>query len=50
MLAVGIVCLCAGFGAGVCLIRVKTRWCPQCGVSLACPQAHAHQGAARVEG
>ncbi|MEE6261612.1 hypothetical protein [Plantactinospora sonchi] len=33
LVAVGVL----GFAAGLFLFRVKSRWCPQCGARLGCP-------------
>ena len=57
-------CVLLGFAAGLFSFKVKSRWCPRCGVALACPACRrtprllvrarptedAHQQPARVAG
>ncbi|BFU46914.1 hypothetical protein [Krasilnikovia sp. MM14-A1004] len=34
--------LAVGFLAGLLTFRQKSRWCPACGATLACPEAGRH--------
>jgi hypothetical protein len=36
-----VIALTVGWLAGVLTFRIKQRWCPTCGTSLACPIGHA---------
>ncbi|GGN68955.1 hypothetical protein GCM10010112_33940 [Actinoplanes lobatus] len=33
MLAVAMVFLAVGFATGLCLFKIKSRWCPHCGAT-----------------
>ncbi|GAA5181550.1 hypothetical protein GCM10023322_16480 [Rugosimonospora acidiphila] len=39
-----------GFLAGLFVLRVKSRWCPRCGVTLRCPKCAGLRGVARRPG
>jgi hypothetical protein len=35
-----------GFLAGLFSLRIKSRWCPRCGVTLRCPECAGYRGVA----